>query len=260
MDKKLHIIKLIAILFLISIFFLMAGCDDSTEVIENQYQNSINILEEQVYTRNKNTTKISQVYQSYTGTHDIEAFFFLPDPDPDLGKKATIGLGNLINGVLDFTVLPENITEDNLLEWNYLKAFFSSESRAGAWKNVNVIKPENIEIKGNLLLLDAYTSDVLIGGMIDRQKLVGDRSSLSCETILYFYLNEDCTISGDIDIGYHNGDSYYQAGKKLYLPLKKGWNLVTRTEKYSTDSSGYATISMEIKPITNPQDYKWVMN
>ena len=258
MDKKLHIIKLIEILFLISIFFLMAGCDNSTEekskgAIENQYQNSINILEEQVWTRNRNTTKISQVYQSYTGTHNIEAYFYLPD------DKATIGFGNLINGVMDFTVLPENLTEGNLLEWDYLKAFFSSESGVGAWNNVNVIKPENIEIKGNLLLLDAYTSDVLIGGMIDRQKFVGDRSSLSCETILYFYLNEDCTISGDIDRGYRNGDSYYQAGNKLYLPLKKGWNLVTRTEKYSTDISGYATISMEIKPIKNPQDYKWVI-
>jgi len=261
MKKRLHKKDFAGILYLFAVIFYMAGCSDKieedkilTETIENQYQNSINILEEYVWTRNRNTTKISQVYQSYKGTHNIEAHFYLP------GDKATIGSGDLKNGVLDFTVLPENLTEDNLLEWNYLKAFFSSEdSGVGAWKNVNVIKPENIEIKGNLLLLDAYTSGKVIGGMIDRQKFVGDRSSLSCETILYFYLNEDCTISGDIDKGYRDGDSYYQAGNKLYLPFKKGWNLVTRTEKYSTNISGYAVISMEIKPITNPQDYKWVI-
>jgi len=262
MKKRLHKKEFAGILCLFAVIFYMAGCNDKieedkilTETTENQYNDSIDISGKKVWTRNGNTTKISQVYQSYAGTHNIEAYFFLPDPDPELSKKAAIGFGNLINGVLDFTIDPEKLTEDNLLEWDYLKAFFSSESGVGAWNNVEV----NIEIKGNLMLLDAYTSGGIIDGMIDRQKIIGDRTSLSCETILYFYINEDCTIVGNSSSGYRYGQSYYRAGNELYLQLKKGWNLVTRTEKYSTNISGYAVISMEIKPIKNPQDYKWVI-
>ena len=254
--KKLPVKILTGISCLSIIIVSAAACYDAPdETIENQYRSIIDVFGEKAWTRNRNTTKVSQAYQPYAGTHDIEAFFYLPDGD----EEVTVGSGKLKNGILDFTVLPDKLTNASLLEWDYMKAFFNTESGVGAWSNVILIKPANTEVKGNLLLLDAYTPGDITGGLMDRQRFTGGRTSLSCETILYFYVNEDCTIVGNNDSGYRYGQSYYRAGNKLNLPLKKGWNLITRTEKYGTDISGYATIYMEIKPIINPQDYKWVI-
>jgi len=240
MDKKLYIIKLIAILFLISIFFFMAGCDDSTEVIENQYQNSINILKEQVYTRNGNAKKISQVYLEYktTGNYDIFAY---------TSSSALLGSGKIEDGILNFNI--SQIEEANLIDWEEFEIVFKQ------WGNVTC----STAIKCTMFLLYAYDGTNLIG-ILDRQRIIGTSSTITQETLMYIYVDNNCTIKGRKSSGYEKNNFYYITKNDLDLQLKKGWNLVTRTEKYSTDISGYATISMEIKPITNPQDYKWVMN
>jgi len=217
---------------------------------ENTHQKTLSVSDQQVWTRNKYTTKVSESYTSYSGTHSVNAFFYIMEAP----HYNIIGSGAMKNGILDFTV-SANITGNALLGWEYFKEFFSN------WEDVQINgQTTSNSAMGNMLLLDAYTQGGSTGGMMDRQKITGNGPVLSCETILYFYVNQDCTITGTPGTGVSDGNYYYMTENYLNLSLKEGWNLVCRKEAYSTDILGYATISMEIKEkIEDPDSFKWVI-
>ena len=248
MEKKT---KLCGIVFLVLVLFSMTSCImDLFVVSEDAYKKTLSVSDQQVWTRNKYTTKVSESYISYSGTHNVNAFFYILE-EP---HYYSIGSGKLNDGILDFTV-SSNITASALLGWEYFKEFFSN------WDDLKINnQATSNSAMGNMLLLEAHTQGSSIGGMIDRQRIVGDGPVLSCETLLYFYLNEDCTITGIPGTGARDGNYYYMTENYLNLSLKEGWNLVCRKEAYSTDILGYATISMEIKEkIEDPNSFKWVI-
>ena len=185
-----------------------------------------------------------------------------------------VGSGTITNGILNFSIseqLNGRTINDYLLKWKYtvseteesdekatdgFRAFFSRY-----WVNVRINNEEtNDVIKGNMVLLMAQAAGTDPYGMLDRQGMSGTSSTISCETILYFYVNHDCLITGDVNSNFIPGQYYFTTEGNLYLPFKKGWNLVSRGETYGKNLNGHTRISMGIKnPIKNPEKYKWVM-
>ena len=226
----------------------------------------LTIKDQQVWTRNRYATKISQVYLKYNGTHDIDVAATVVNPmfdpaNPVPGEPPyqsfIIGAGTIRNGILDFEV--NNLIEnDHLLKWSDFKLIFSRY-----WKNV--VFSSNTSIMGNMFLLWAYPVNAGVvspdpDGMLDRQGMFGTAATITCETILYIYVNEDCIISGEANEGYIEKQYYYSTEGNLNLPLKAGWNLVCRRETYGTNFNGRAIIGMSVKnPIPSPENYKWVM-
>jgi len=161
---------------------------------------------------------------------------------------------------LNFTVQPDDISAAVLLPWaenngDEFKSFFSTY-----WSDVQI---DNENTMGNLILLLASTDPQHEeqAGMLDRQRIFGTVSTITTETILYFYVSNDCIITGNKNSGYISGQYYFHTEGNLRLDLKSGWNMVCRRETYSVNFNGNAIISMEIRnPIERPEDFKWVMH
>lgn len=278
-------IKLAGFVVLTAVIVLSMAICNNEPIIQESGEipyagDTLAVSGQQIWTQNRYATKISQVYIPYQHDepHNILALMYMLEDESgallDYPAPGQVGSGRIINGVLDFdtSVQLSGLTEKKyLLKWKYavpateeneeqaIDGFRSFFSRY--WANVNINNEEdNDEIKGNMVLLAAFT---LIGdpvGMLDRQGMFGTQSTITCETILYLYVNQDCLITGDAHRNYIPGQYYFSTKGNLYLPLQQGWNLVSRKETYGTNFNGHSIISMEIKnPLQNPENYKWVM-
>ena len=252
------IAKLIAAIAFSALIVSVTACSNNTDDDgENPYlaKNTLTVSDQQVWKRNREATKISQAYLEYSINHGINAFVAMPVAGEQYFGKIPVGSGNIAGGKLNFVVpaLDENA---HLLNWDYFKDFFSRY-----WKNVKVNNEStNAEIKGNMILLESLDAYNDPDGMLDRQGIFGTNVSLDCETILYFYVNKDCRITGEKNNFYIDGQYFFETEGDLSLSFKEGWNLVWRKELYGIFVSGHATIDMEIKnPIRNPENYRWVM-
>jgi len=257
--------KIIAkLLFFLLIFFIAASAVTNCTVEpvpsgENPYSgNKLIIDNQQVWTRNRQAKKISQAYLKYGGNHGITVFVFVAENDLFNNENALakpVGSGSITNGILniDQFSLKEN---EHLLDWkragnDHFRSFFSNY-----WHDTDI---NDSTVKGNMILLEALTGNVPFG-LLDRQRIYGTETSITCEVVLYIYVNKDCTITGNASEGYIQGQYYYYTDGNLNLKLKKGINMVCRKETYTTDFSGSAVISMEIRePIQNPENFKWVI-
>jgi len=242
------------------LFFSLTNCDVEP-VIEGEVpylSNTLFIDNQQVWTRNRQARKISQAYIKYGENRDLYALVLAPYVDltgtENIVSKP-VGSGKITNGILNLDYF--NLDEQNdLYDWNYpninnFKLLFSSY-----WKDVNI---SDSSVKGNLILLEALSGGDP-AGLLDRQRIYGTDTLITCEIILYIYVNKDCTITGKAGHGYISGQYYYYTGGDLNLNLKKGINMICRTETYATDFNGSAVISMEIRnPIQNPEKFKWVI-
>ena len=204
---------------------------------------------QQVWTRNHNAVRVSQSYLPYKERNwDIAVAV----PNAAMaGGTVEIGSGTIIDGVLNFSV--DDRINSFLSAWSTLKPWFSRY-----WKNV---LPSDNGVKGNVVILYAFPA-VPDGtyGMMDRQRIFGTATSITCETILYIYVNKDCVISGEANTNYIDGQYYYRTDGNLMLVLKRGMNMVCRTETYATNFDGYAKIGMKVKnPIENPETLRWVL-
>ena len=235
--------------------FSITACAYNTEEEEDRIENpylgaTLSISGQQVWKRNVYAAKLSQSHVPYYGDHDIDAYVYMTNDGENYYTKDLIpqGEGKINNGILSFTV-PEPDANLHLLEWqHFVSSCFSF------WDYVH---SRDINVKGNMLLLYAYTGSNPIDPL-DRERFTSTSSSITCETILYIYVNKDCVITGDPKEAVRDG-FYLYSSERLYLPLKKGWNMVSRKETYGVHLSGIATISMKVNQIKNPESYRWVM-
>ena len=288
------------------ILFSIAACamDNSAssddERSENPYLgNILDISGQQVWTRNRLATKVSQAYLPHDGNHYITALFYTTYYNPATNYYLLMSLaapreasGIVSGGILKFAVQDRMITNEMLLRWDnivcpnpacdygvvcdYVKCYNRScdhytcpeehdflpfRAYFREWKNVR-INPS--DTKGNVAFLMSQAVPAVSGGLgiggMDRQKITGTGTTVTCETIMYFYVTKDCEITGEYDTGYIPGNYYFSTEGSLNLTLKEGWNLVLRRETYGTNFNGHARIGMEIRaPIKNPEQYKWTI-
>jgi len=258
------------IAFALVIFILTTCADEQSEIKgESPYQgNNLIIDNQQVWIRNKEAKKISQVYLKYDDEdeHIIDGFFDVVDAvneeemttnedetaDEIEYNPEIAGTGGMKKGILNINI-SEPDENKHLMEWQYFKQFFS------LWKNVTNNSSEIESVKGNMMILYALKGEEPIGPL-DRQRIIGTDSTITQETILYFYVNKNCVITGEADSGYIDKQYFYFTEGNLRLSLHQGWNMVCRKETYGKNFSGSAYISMEIRnPITNPENFKWVI-
>ena len=250
-----------AVVIGLSLLVLNVCTDITEENSENPYKGqTLTVKGQQVWQRNSKATKVSQAYIPYNEEHEIEVFVEALD-DTFSGKKEVVGSGDIKNDYLTFST--NIIDDDKLLEWKYEIEYNNETYKFNGWNSFFREWPDadisDKNIKGNMLLLDAYSSDDH-KGMLDRQKITGTASTITCETVLYIYVTGDCRITGTSNSGYTPGQYYYNTKGNLNLSLKKGLNLICRSETYGTNFSGSAVISMEVKnPLRNPENYKWVI-
>ena len=240
------IIQFTSIVFILLFMIAATACDldakeeDSVNSSSAYLGSAFNVSDEQVYTRNGKATKISQVYLEYktSGNYDIIAY---------TSSSAPSGSGKIENGILNFNI--SQIEEADLMDWEEFKTVFRQ------WDNVTY----STAIKCAMFLLYAYDGTNHIG-ILDRQRITGTSSTITQETLMYIYVDNNCTITGEKSSGYEKKNFYYFTEFDLNLPLKKGWNIVSRTETYGVNFSGSAHIDMKIiNPIEKPGNYKWVM-
>ena len=263
-----RIINLLGIVTLAGIIlFSIAACshdiddtENGTDVKSNRdYETSetpylgetLTITGQQVYTRNHIAKKVSEAYLPYKGYHDIGVAVILPTSNPSAPyASAEVAQGTMKKGILSFEV--PGLDSVGLLDAGALGAHLFS-----LWDDVKIM-PQSIQ--GTYIIPWAYNSGDVAEGPLDRQGIFGTSTSISCETVLYVYVKNDCIITGKNKQGYIDKQYYYVTESTLHLSLKKGWNLICRNETYFNNYAGYAKISMEIKnPIKNPQNYKWVI-
>ena len=275
--KMYNINKLSAAALLIAL--VLTACPDPQDNNsgidgENPYKGeTLTVSNELVWKRNSHATKISNVYLEYNENHHIDAFVQVvkiekkdDDNDNVTLDRVVVGSGDIVDRVLTFST--DAIADDKLMSWpglsykyegdNYITASWKSFFRE--WPDADI---SNKNVLGNMILLDAsnnVSGEIEYKGMLDRQKITGTDTTITCETILYFYVNDDCVITGTKNNGYISGQYYYYTEGDLHLSLKKGVNLVSRTETYGTTFSGSAHIGMEVRdPIEKPENYKWVI-
>ena len=244
----------IAILTMLPVF-LVSGCAYDIEVKgESPYLgNTLSVNGQQMWEQNHVAVKINQTYRHYEESHDIDVLVISRQSEVPLYEYGYVGRGIIINGVLSFTV-DSNITKTKLLNWDELCVFFDFWD---FWEN-SKISPSDAKV--NIIQFITYppnqdTND----GFLNRQRITGTRSSVSCETIFYLYADKPCKITGKSSSGHKNGYYDYVTGGDLNLSLKEGWNMVTQTETYGSSFNGNAKFSIKLNnPIENPDSLKWV--
>jgi hypothetical protein len=90
--------------------------------------------------------------------------------------------------------------------------------------------------------------------LLNREKYSGSSDSLWLESVIFYYVDRDCAITGKPSSGMRENESRYQTGD-LNLALKKGWNTVCRKQLYQ----GAHGIEEDTDEIKNPKDFKWVI-
>ena len=255
-------LPLIVFLFLFAIFF--TTCAESIEENkgENPYKGlTLKVSGQRVWMRNKNAFRISEVFIPYEEDHDIGVFVEAYDASTYFVKKESVGSGNITGSNLTFFTSP--IEENKLMQWQYEIDIEDEIIKYGGWKSFFREWPDAVisdeSTLGNMILLDASSAGQH-KGMLDRQRITGTDSTITCVTILYVYVTDDCRITGKSNSGYTPGQYYYYTEGNLDLSLKKGLNLIYRSETYGKNFSGSAVISMEVKdPLKDPEKYKWII-
>jgi uncharacterized protein YceK len=223
------------------IVLAVSGCDDDINDMpsgeqtyyEQTHYNTLAIAGEQVWMRNYSTNRISQAHEKCT---DIDNIITVLSAYFSNEGYEEIGSGGINKGKLSFTVnKPEN-----LLEWDDLKVFFTTITEGEGW-DVDI---NDDAIMGTLIEIITDTKYLLI-----REGLSGTTSSISDETVFFFYVDGDCVITG----GAKEDDRVNYAFNPFSLKLKAGWNTIWYKQTYTT--SGISSFSMDIK---NP-DLKWVL-
>jgi len=226
--KKMSVIAVIAALNL----FLITACAEAQQpsTVASPYAgNTLNISGEQVWEQT-NALKISEAYAESTVTCGVSIVTL---------NKIKIGTGNIVNGVLSFSVSEPGA--ENLLPCNDLKEKIFYE-----WTNIAFDDPT---VKGNVITLITDTNARLSNG-----KLYGTKTELDMDNVIYIYVDKDCKITGDKSSGKKSGERFWVTTANLDLSLKKGWNLLCRRESYG--STGDDSVSMEIKELV---DFRWAI-
>ena len=230
-----------------TIFSIIACIDNQSDAPGNKnnidvkdgpvhYTGTLSFSGQQVCKHN-NAANLSNMYYEFKGNREISVNVIMrSETNPEVFSMVSAGSGKIENGIMDFSINePE---PEKLMEWVDLKLMFPF------WKDVNISIEET---KGNLIEL--ITSD---NKWLNKERLIGTGSSLGMESIMFFYVDTDCQITGGNDEGYFE-NGYYFTENELALSLKKGWNTISQKEIYT--QSGRSVISMEVR---HP-DSNWVI-
>ncbi|MCL2215216.1 MAG: hypothetical protein FWC06_08430 [Treponema sp.] len=247
-------------LIILIIIFSITACDDpggqqSVNTERAHKGDVLEVIDQKVWIRNGNAIKLSQTHLPFNENRIIKSVIRTYSSPNGM----FIGDGNIANGFMDFSV-NASIDESNLLEWDDFKYYFPTLT---LWDDHDV---DPSSVKGNAISLLAYPDGSIpsfsnYNGMLTREKFTGTSSTITCETIFYVYVDNDCVITGNKSEGYRPGQYYYRTKGNLRLSLRKGWNMICGIETYGKNFNGSAEISLEIKdPLQNPENYKWVIH
>ena len=290
MKKTLKTFSIAALAALI--VFLMPSCrqdlyNDTTgnSIIDNSSSTSpylgdlLTVNAEQVWTRSKTATKISQVYDAYKGSNDtvkmyvVKLDFDSNNPTIPVYTKVPVGDGDIANGKLTLT-FNHAIDEVNLWEWPYYMYLFpevnsfvyynsqvntSDPTRITNW--INDIPNSSYMATINMVFFDVYSGNTY-EGVMDRQRTYGTATTVTNEKLIYVYAkadaNGECRINLPAVSGYLDGQYFFDSEGPLDLSLKEGLNMVIRRETYGKDFGGKAKIQYEVRnPLRGLEDFKW---
>jgi hypothetical protein len=229
------------IVFAAVILFGISSCNDDTNseqtYNEQTHYDTLVITGEQVWLRNYSTNRLSQAYEKFNERdYDI---IVLGEYDKEISDYSEeIGSGTINGGKLSFTV---NVPQ-KLLEWDKLKVLFNIITEGEGW-NVTI---DEDATKGTFI--EILTDDEDEYALI-KEGVSGTTSSISDETVLFIYVDSDCTITGSP----RQDQLVMYTFNPFTLKLKRGWNTVWYKQTYTT--SGRSSFFMDIK---NP-DLKWVL-
>ena len=249
--------KIIKLPFIIALVLIIIACADNSGSknkieIESPYLGeTLRISEKQVFRRNAYATRISQAHLLYDGTHDITAYE-IDAIGEDLYYFA-IGEGNIDKGILSLEI--DERIKDHLIGWYEMVKGIPTLL---FWDHVTIDKPN---VKGNFIWNFAFPKEEKYpNGFLFRERITGTSSTITNKTVFYIYVDRDCRITGRSSSGYDLDRKYYYFTEgDLDLPLRKGFNIITASETYGTQFSGSAYISLEVKTLENPENYKWVL-
>ena len=231
MKKSIKTLGIITVSVLMA--FSVLSCEDNPSYtgITHYGNNALSINGQQVYTRNYSATKLSEMYDKFSGDYAISVLV-------EGGKE--VSTGTIRNGILDFTVAELHESEE--LDWDDLKIFFKIVEEGEGWENVTIDKSG---IKGSLIELKTKTGDKALM----REGMSGTDTSLSAEWVFFIYVNADCKITGD----YWVDEVVDYTFNAFELNLYAGWNTICFTQIFTT--FGRSAFYMAVK---NP-DLKWVL-
>ncbi|MCL2208557.1 MAG: hypothetical protein FWC19_00680 [Treponema sp.] len=238
--------KSILIIIAVSVLFSFTACNESKTSTKNPTNfKTLAFKDEQIYLPNDGATKISKLFEKFTGDSILEVTVGILG----IGYKP-VGTGDVKKGLLSFNA-GELLQSDLIDSGTLFHAYFSGESNVGGWyDDGNNVRMNPADAKSNIVTLIAGRDEngTPNKGVI-KEGFNGNQNSLSGEYIYYIYTDRDCTISAmrkeynDISHVYVN----------FSLNLKKGWNTLCKTETYTTN--GISTYTMELK---NP-DLRWLI-
>ena len=246
-------IKLLYIVCAVVVVSSMTTCvndiEDDPIPVSPYLSSALYIIDQQVYERNVESTKISTMHQLYTGE--------------DCMINAYAMVGHVMQVVSDdgevkdgkFSITVPALTDDQLSQCkDILEVFFYDWLMDNANCDIKIISggitiPETEKIGSVVNFIAPFTFPDPPKDMLMREGISGTETSLSAEEIFYFYVKKDCTITAN-----EGGVPTLQyIFTPINLELKKGWNTVCMKETYTV--FGVSTYTAEVK---NP-DFEWVM-
>ena len=228
--KSSLVLTAFAAMFVISI----AACsNDPAENIESPYLSKTLIVTNEQVWEHTNANKPSEMYTKSTVNIGVNITAL---------NGATIGLGEIKNGVLSFTVNEPGSGNLQALT-DRLDVIFRE------WKDVAIDDPNTM----GTIATPSFSNGTR---RLLKEKMIITSTSFGLEEILHVYVDRDCKITGNKNEGMNPGENYYYTANNLDLSLKEGWNLLCRTEVYGSDQDGRDAVSMEIKDLV---DFKWAI-
>ncbi|MCL2705206.1 MAG: hypothetical protein FWE72_03250 [Spirochaetaceae bacterium] len=231
------------------IIFLVLACSDSSddgiEYGPTNYGGTMSFSGEQVWIP-KESTRISESLVKFTENRIINPIFILYDfnlPPPYIKSFESVGSGNIVNGILNFTVEEPDVLKLNDSETLFW-AFFN------VWYGLKAIDIDDKNTKVNNLMIITSEGAIPSEGIV-RENLSGTKTSLTGEYVWYLYVDRDCTITASKAL--YNDSVYIHTYNAFNISLKKGWNTICKSETYNT--GGNPTYSIQLK---NPY-HQWVI-
>jgi len=244
---------------IIGILFLMTACPENTvEEPEGpvHFTGTLSINNEQVWMPNYNTGKLKDIFLKFTGNRDnVDVIVMLPDYSSSGNiDLVSVGSGKIENGLLSLSAaaLDDNnlLLESDDLFYLYFNDWYENGN--------GDIKMTPDGVKGNIITLVSlyktpenvplYPDNPPVEAII-KEGFSGTDNSLTGEYTYFIYVNNDCIITSGAVIK----ENIHYTFNAFSISLKKGWNIISKTETYT--SSGDTIHSISVK---NP-NLRWVM-
>ena len=242
-------VKMLAVFALFALLVLtVTACGDTTEndPSPTQYVGETMAFDgHQVWSRNYETKKISNIHFRFEGNCKIAGIVELPYHYPDPPVIIQVGEGTIENGILSFTV--EQPATEKLLKngedilYFIFREWWNDDDGDGFADTISIDPPD---VRGNIATL--VSGD---GEFLNWEFFAGTKTSLSGEYVWFIYVDKPCTITSETVV---DTDLHYTFNQ-LHLTLNAGWNTLCKKETYTT--TGNSSYSFTIKK----PNFTWVI-